>query len=178
MSLAGRKWEAKAKSFLEDYVKKNTPSGVFVLSCCGSVKSVTLRYASDPDGTTNTIETLYKYFEVLSMTGTLSQEGTHLHITLADNTGRTVGGHLVGNLMVQTTMEVKNFLEEYAKKMAPFGIFVLSCCGYLNCATLHFASNENGATKEASLGFSFVCWSLPQIIDEAVTSIHVLCDWP
>ncbi|XP_076053897.1 bifunctional protein GlmU-like isoform X2 [Oratosquilla oratoria] len=106
MSLAGRKWEAKAKSFLEDYVKKNTPSGVFVLSCCGSVKSVTLRYASDPDGTTNTIETLYKYFEVLSMTGTLSQEGTHLHITLADNTGRTVGGHLVGNLMVQTTMEV------------------------------------------------------------------------
>ncbi|XP_076053888.1 bifunctional protein GlmU-like isoform X2 [Oratosquilla oratoria] len=107
MSLAGRKWEAKAKSFLEDYVKKNTPSGVFVLSCCGSVKSVTLRYASDPDGTTNTIETLYKYFEVLSMTGTLSQEGTHLHITLADNTGRTVGGHLVGNLMVQTTMEIE-----------------------------------------------------------------------
>ncbi len=34
-------------------------------------------------------------FEILSLTGTLSQRGLHVHISVADSTGKTFGGHLL-----------------------------------------------------------------------------------
>ncbi|XP_076053899.1 bifunctional protein GlmU-like [Oratosquilla oratoria] len=72
------------------------PCGIFVLSCCGYLNSATLHFASNENGATKEIETLTGYFEVLSMTGSVSREGSHLHITLADSTGQTIGGHLMG----------------------------------------------------------------------------------
>ena len=40
------------------------------------------------------------------MVGTLSKDGAHLHVTLGDSEGHTVSGHVVGDLIVQTTAEV------------------------------------------------------------------------
>ena len=40
------------------------------------------------------------------MTGTISPSGTHLHACFSDVTGATLGGHVVSNLIVYTTMEV------------------------------------------------------------------------
>jgi hypothetical protein len=40
-------------------------------------------------------------FEVVSMTGTLSQDGLHIHLSLADEKGRVLGGHLQGRLQGQ-----------------------------------------------------------------------------
>lgn len=34
-------------------------------------------------------------FEILSLIGSLSQKGLHVHISVADSTGMTLGGHLL-----------------------------------------------------------------------------------
>lgn len=52
------------------------------------------------------IETLNKHYEVLALNGTVSARGTHLHICLSDNNGGTIGGHVMGDLIVFTTMEL------------------------------------------------------------------------
>lgn len=44
-------------------------------------------------------------FEIVSFVGTLNPEA-HLHISLSDAEGRTVGGHVLGDLEVFTTAEV------------------------------------------------------------------------
>jgi len=42
----------------------------------------------------------------VALTGTLSQDGSHLHLAVADDQGRTVGGHLAEDCTVRTTAEV------------------------------------------------------------------------
>lgn len=44
-------------------------------------------------------------FEIVSLVGTLNPDA-HLHICLSDVEGRTVGGHVLGDLEVFTTAEV------------------------------------------------------------------------
>lgn len=48
---------------------------------------------------------LQERFEIVSLVGTLNKEA-HLHVCLADKDGRTVGGHVLGDLEVFTTAEV------------------------------------------------------------------------
>ncbi|MFL6191772.1 MAG: PPC domain-containing DNA-binding protein, partial [Actinomycetes bacterium] len=45
-------------------------------------------------------------FEIVALTGTLWQDGGHLHLAVADQQGRTVGGHLAEGCIVRTTAEV------------------------------------------------------------------------
>jgi hypothetical protein len=45
-------------------------------------------------------------FEIVALTGTLSQDGGHLHLAVADQQGRTIGGHLAEGSTVRTTAEV------------------------------------------------------------------------
>lgn len=40
------------------------------------------------------------------MNGTITPKGTHLHICLTDNEGKAIGGHVIGDLIVFTTMEI------------------------------------------------------------------------
>jgi predicted DNA-binding protein with PD1-like motif len=47
-----------------------------------------------------------EYFEMVSLTGTLSVHGSHLHISLSDGEGRTIGGHLSPGCTVYTTAEI------------------------------------------------------------------------
>lgn len=44
-------------------------------------------------------------FEIVSLVGTLNSDA-HLHISLSDGEGQTVGGHVLGDLEVFTTAEV------------------------------------------------------------------------
>jgi uncharacterized protein len=73
----------------------------WVLTCVGSLSRVRLRLA----GGTNHA-TWQGPFEILALTGTLSQDGSHLHLAVADQQGRTVGGHLAEGCIVRTTAEV------------------------------------------------------------------------
>ena len=54
----------------------------------------------------NDIFVLNQRMEILSLVGTISIHGKHLHISLGDATGKCIGGHLVGDATVFTTAEI------------------------------------------------------------------------
>ena len=44
--------------------------------------------------------------EIVSGTGTISKEGCHIHISLSDQEGQVVGGHLKDGCVVKNTAEI------------------------------------------------------------------------
>jgi predicted DNA-binding protein with PD1-like motif len=72
-----------------------------VLTCVGSLSQARLRLAGGAEH-----RTWQGAFEIVALTGTLSQDGGHLHLAVADHEGRTVGGHLAEGCTVRTTAEV------------------------------------------------------------------------
>ena len=62
-----------------------------VLTCVASLTHVSLRLANQEAATH-----YHGHFEIVSLVGTLSASGGgHLHLAVADSTGRTLGGHLL-----------------------------------------------------------------------------------
>jgi hypothetical protein len=45
-------------------------------------------------------------WEILSLNGTVSISGLHLHLAVADSEGRTYGGHLLNGSTIRTTAEI------------------------------------------------------------------------
>ncbi len=72
-----------------------------VTSAVGSLTQVHLRYADRADGVVTTTD-----LEVISLSGTLSIYGMHLHLSVADRNGRMLGGHLLDGCLVRTTLEL------------------------------------------------------------------------
>lgn len=86
---------------IEDFVKQNNIEAGCVLSSVGSLTHATLRlanrgYYNDYDG----------HFEIVSMTGTVSIHGSHIHVAISDGDGVTIGGHLVSGCKIYTTAEI------------------------------------------------------------------------
>jgi len=86
---------------IETFVGDRKIEAGCVLSGVGSLTHVTLRFAnreyhSDFDG----------HFEIVSITGTVSTHGSHLHISVSDGDGKTMGGHLVPGCRIYTTAEI------------------------------------------------------------------------
>ena len=79
-----------------------------LVTCVGSLTTATLRLANQSGPTV-----YHGHFEIVSLVGTLSVNGSHLHLAVADSTGRTFGGHLLDGNIVYTTAElVVGVLEE------------------------------------------------------------------
>lgn len=73
----------------------------FVMTCVGSLRLAALRLADQPD------TTFYEgKFEIVSLVGTLCPDGPHLHISISDGSGVTLGGHLQDGSQVYTTAEI------------------------------------------------------------------------
>jgi uncharacterized protein len=86
---------------IEDYVKQNKIEAGCILSSVGSLTHATLRlanreYYNEYEG----------HFEIVSITGTVSIHGSHLHIAISDGDGATIGGHLVNGCKIYTTAEI------------------------------------------------------------------------
>lgn len=73
-----------------------------IVTCVGSLTKVTLRFANQPEGTV--IEG--HHLEIVSLVGTLGRAGSHLHLSVSDETGKTLGGHLLEGSAVYTTAEL------------------------------------------------------------------------
>ena len=72
-----------------------------ILSGVGSLRHATLRladreYTSEYEGP----------FEIVSITGTVSVHGSHLHISISDGDGKTIGGHFESGCTIYTTAEI------------------------------------------------------------------------
>jgi len=88
------------KEELIRFTKENNIAAGFILSCVGSVKRATLRMADE-----NIVRAFPKKFEIVSLVGTLSQDDVHIHISLSDEEGNVIGGHLKEGCPVYTTAE-------------------------------------------------------------------------
>src|SRR5512133_1906419 len=86
---------------IETFVADKKIGAGCVLSAVGSLTHATLRLANrdhynEYDG----------HFEIVSMTGTVAVSGSHLHISISDGDGVTIGGHLVSGCKIYTTAEI------------------------------------------------------------------------
>lgn len=86
---------------LEDAAAKQTAESAFVVAGIGSLVEASLRYAGEP-----TERTIAGPLEILNISGTLSSSGAHLHMSVADATGRVYGGHVGYGNAVRTTAEI------------------------------------------------------------------------
>ena len=73
----------------------------FVVAGIGSLREARLRLAGR-DTTQHVVGDL----EILTLTGTLSTHGSHLHASLSDADGRVFGGHVAPGCIVRTTAEI------------------------------------------------------------------------
>ncbi len=83
------------------FAKEQHLQAAFVASCAGSLTRASVRFANQPAATVRE-----GHFEIVSLSGTLTADGAHLHIALADSTGATFGGHLMAGSTVYTTAEI------------------------------------------------------------------------
>lgn len=72
-----------------------------IVSGIGSLRQAVLRYAEQPQGTT-----LEGPLELVTLAGTLSVDGAHLHASVADAQGQLRAGHVLPGCVVRTTAEL------------------------------------------------------------------------
>lgn len=86
---------------IEAFVGEKSVEAGCILSGVGSLTRASIRLANRDESS------VYEgFFEIVSLTGTLSIHGSHVHISMADEDGKTVGGHLDSGCKVYTTAEI------------------------------------------------------------------------
>ncbi len=86
---------------LEAWMGEQQEQAGCVLSAVGSLSVAQLRLAGATPATA-----IHGELEILSLSGTLSPDGAHLHIAIADSSGAVLGGHLGAGSLVRTTAEL------------------------------------------------------------------------
>jgi uncharacterized protein len=89
------------RSAIELYVKENNIVAGWVGTCVGSLTEYNIRFANQQNGSKGS-----GHFEIVSLTGTVSTNGSHIHISVSDSTGNTIGGHLLQGCTIYTTAEI------------------------------------------------------------------------
>ena len=86
---------------IESVVQEKQIQAGCVLSGIGSLTHFRVRLAD------REIPTEYEgHFEIVSLAGLVSIHGSHLHISVSDEDGKTIGGHLVSGCKIYTTAEI------------------------------------------------------------------------
>ncbi len=82
-------------------IQNNAIQAGCVASVVGCLSKLSLRLA---DG--HSVTTLEGAFEIIAVSGTLTSEHVHLHLSAADRDGKMIGGHLMEGSIVSHTAEV------------------------------------------------------------------------
>ena len=83
------------------FIRENDIQAGCVLSGVGSLTHAALRFANR-----STYTNYQGYFEIVSITGTVSIHGSHLHLSISNENGKTIGGHLDSGCRIYTTAEI------------------------------------------------------------------------
>lgn len=86
---------------LERFAKAKSIQAGFIITGVGSLRKAALRLADKSEAAS-----FDGKFEIVSLVGTLSPDGPHLHISISDGDGKTIGGHLVAGCEIYTTAEI------------------------------------------------------------------------
>jgi len=86
---------------LEAWMGQQQEQAGCVISAVGSLSVAKLRFAGAAESTA-----ICGDLEILSLSGTVSPDGSHLHIAIADSSDTVIGGHLCAGSLVRTTAEL------------------------------------------------------------------------
>lgn len=92
---------ADLRRALGDLLHQHQSAAAYVLQGIGSLSVAQLRFAGRPEPTE-----LSGDLEILTLAGSLSPDGAHLHMSVADADGRVSGGHACAGCTVRTTAEI------------------------------------------------------------------------
>lgn len=86
---------------IEEYCQTHGIISGCIVTAVGSLYPARMRMARG-----DVIKDFTDHYEITSLTGTVSADGVHLHITISDEDGKAYGGHLVYGCTVNTTAEI------------------------------------------------------------------------
>jgi uncharacterized protein len=89
------------KERLISFLSDNQLSAAAIISAVGSVKAYVIRVS---DGFT--VIRAFENREIVSLSGILTTDGIHVHVSLSGLDGGVIGGHLMEGCLVNTTLEV------------------------------------------------------------------------
>jgi predicted DNA-binding protein with PD1-like motif len=103
------------RSALETVLAQHGAQAGYVMQAIGSLSAARIRFAGRDD-----LAELNGDLELLTLGGSLSPDGVHLHLSVADAQGRVTGGHMGTGCIVRTTAEVLvALLPEYRFSRTP-----------------------------------------------------------
>lgn len=89
------------KKSIQAFVQAHDIKAGWIACGVGSLTHYNIRFANQPVGSRGS-----GHFEMVSLTGTVSVNGSHIHLSVSDSTGKTIGGHLLDENLVYTTAEI------------------------------------------------------------------------
>lgn len=95
---------------LEKTVHAANCSAGFIIAGIGSLRQANIRLSGK-----ELPEMFIDDFEILTLSGTVSADGAHLHISVSDVSGKVIGGHVGYESLILTTAEILLvFMPEWA----------------------------------------------------------------
>jgi uncharacterized protein len=92
---------ADVRPALETLAKRERIRAGVIMGAVGSLSHVHLRFAG-----AQTPTALAGKHEILTLSGTVSEDGVHVHMSVANAHGDCKGGHLMMGCQVNTTLEI------------------------------------------------------------------------
>jgi len=92
---------ADLRRSLEQEASASLGGSAFVVAGIGSLSSLNIRLAAAEQETQ-----VSGSFELISLSGTLSIDGAHLHMSVASESGQVIGGHVCYGNVIRTTAEI------------------------------------------------------------------------
>lgn len=90
---------------IEARIKEHGIKAGVLLSIVGALEKAVMRMAgATPEN--QIVKELEGPFEIVSGTGTVSENGCHIHLSLSDKNGNVVGGHLKDGCKIGVTAEI------------------------------------------------------------------------
>jgi hypothetical protein len=89
------------RAAVEDVLRQRELRAAFVIQGIGSLDIAQLRFAGAAAPTE-----IRGDLEILTLAGSVSPDGAHLHMSVADASGQVFGGHVARGCRVRTTAEL------------------------------------------------------------------------
>ncbi len=109
------------KGALASFARARDIGAASVVAGIGSLRSVNLRLAGalppggNSDDSSNELLTDVSHYEIISLSGTISKERLHIHVSLSNAKGEVLGGHLMDLCVIDTTAEITLIVYEDLK---------------------------------------------------------------
>ena len=92
---------ADLRAAVQALAAESVGGSAFVVAGIGSLTAAQLRFAGEAQGTL-----VPGPLEIVSLSGTATPDGAHLHMAVSDAQGRVWGGHVLAGCEVRTTAEL------------------------------------------------------------------------